>query len=84
MGETEGLSGQYSRQSFPLEIVYLNRSTDIAILRPTKAAVLTPLPVDCLQSQMNSTLCGFAAFPSAGRWKERTAMLGERLTRMAP
>ena len=66
MGETEGLSGQYSRQSFPLEIVYLNRSTDIAILRPTKAAVLTPLPVDWTAKPKELDSVWIRGFPLGG------------------
>ena len=65
-GETEVWASDYQRQSFPLELKYIDRTADIAVLVPAKAVKLSPIPLSWDWAPQEGLLVYVRGFPLGG------------------
>lgn len=66
IGETEAWRSSYPRQTFPLKVIHIDRSTDFAILAPAKAATLSPVPISWVWEPVEGAQVNTRGFPLGG------------------
>lgn len=65
-GDTEGWPSVYTRQSFPLNLTYIDRQADFAVLVPTKEVPLSPVPTLWTWAPLEGAEVNTRGFPLGG------------------